>query len=55
MGIADMTRIVTGLLLLAALAACGADGQPIRPTSTPDAETGVTVGGDARMGVVGSN
>jgi hypothetical protein len=50
-----MTRIVTGLLLLAALAACGADGQPIRPTSTPDAETGVTVGGDARMGVVGSN
>ena len=50
-----MTRIVTGLLLLAALAACGADGQPIRPAPSSDAETGVAVGGDARMGVVGGN
>jgi hypothetical protein len=52
-----MTRIVTALLLLAALAACGADGQPIRPEpATPPAatsgESSVTIGGDARMGVV---
>jgi predicted small lipoprotein YifL len=57
MGIADMTRSVTALLLLAALAACGADGQPVRPApATPPAatpgESAVTIGGDARMGVV---
>jgi predicted small lipoprotein YifL len=51
-----MTRIVTALLLLAALAACGADGEPIRPApASPGAETSVTIGGDARMGVVGGN
>ena len=55
-----MTRIVTALLHLGALAACGADGQPIRPApSDPsEASTGestVTIGGDARMGVVGGN
>jgi hypothetical protein len=56
MGIADMTRIVTALLLLAALGACGADGEPIRPTQTSSgAEASVTIGGDARMGVVGGN
>ncbi|MGI1662898.1 argininosuccinate lyase [Palleronia sp. KMU-117] len=46
------------LLLLASLAACGADGAPVPPPSspspsTPGPSTGVSVGGDARIGVVG--
>lgn len=48
-----MTRIVTALLLLAALSACGADGAPVPPAPSPGAQTGVSVGGDARIGVVG--
>ena len=54
------------LAVLILLAACGADGPPVAPAATdvPQApeenlslgsnapETGVTVGGDARVGVV---
>jgi predicted small lipoprotein YifL len=36
--------MISALILLATLAACGADGEPIPP--------GVTVSGDARVGVV---
>lgn len=41
------------LLLLSLLAACGADGAPTPPASA-SAQPGVTVGGDARIGIVGS-
>ncbi|MDR7126237.1 argininosuccinate lyase [Pseudotabrizicola sp. 4114] len=41
-----MTRLVFAVLALGALAACGADGAPERPTP------GVAVTGDARVGVV---
>lgn len=37
-------RALSALLILLALAACGADGEPTAP--------GVSVSGDARMGVV---
>lgn len=42
-------RLCSALLLLATLAACGADGAPTAPKS------GVTVSGDARIGVVVTN
>ncbi|MES2665331.1 MAG: hypothetical protein V4712_04475 [Pseudomonadota bacterium] len=42
-----MTRLIL-LAALLALAACGADGPPLRPgTNTP----GLTLSGDARFGV----
>lgn len=47
-----MTRAAFALLVLTALAGCGADGAPIPPASGAP-QTGVTVGGDARIGVVG--
>ncbi|WP_203232263.1 hypothetical protein [Gemmobacter caeruleus] len=43
-------RITLSLCLLALLAACGADGAPEAPGATP----GVSVSGDARIGVVGT-
>lgn len=46
-------RRATLLVLLTLLAACGADGAPTPPASAT-AQPGVTVGGDARIGVVGS-
>ncbi|SEM68916.1 hypothetical protein SAMN05216227_100199 [Pseudorhodobacter antarcticus] len=39
-------RITLALLTALTLAACGADGAPTAPT-----ETGVTISGDARVGV----
>lgn len=39
-------RIVAALLALAILAACGADGAPLRPGATA-----VTLGGQATIGV----
>lgn len=47
-----MTRAALGLLVLAVLGGCGADGAPVAPSSG-GAQTGVTIGGDARIGVVG--
>lgn len=45
------TRPALALLVLGALAACGVDGEPQPPQ--PKAAPGVTVSGDAQMGVVG--
>jgi hypothetical protein len=47
-----MMRAAIALVVLTALAACGADGAPTAPASS-GTETGVTIGGDARIGVVG--
>jgi hypothetical protein len=44
-----MMRICLSLLLAAALAACGADGEP-----TPPAKAGVSVSGQVKVGVGGS-
>ncbi len=40
------------LLALLALTACGADGDPLPPTKT--VTPGVTISGEARIGVAGS-
>jgi len=40
--------LIAGLVLLS-LAACGVDGPPTAPEATP---TGITISGDARVGVV---
>lgn len=45
-----MTRISAALALLALLGACGADGAP----ETPAAKPGVSISGDARIGMVGT-
>jgi hypothetical protein len=45
-----MKRLVA-LTALALLAACGADGEPQAPTGAPTGP-GVTISGDARIGVV---
>lgn len=42
-------RLVSSLLLLALLAACGADGAP-----TPPVKPGVNVSGQVKVGVGGS-
>lgn len=49
-----MSRIAATLALAALLAACGVEGDPVRPPA-PEGETttGVTVSGDARIGVRG--
>ena len=40
------------MLAVMALAACGVDGPPERPAQKP-AQSGVTISGDARVGVIG--
>lgn len=42
--------VLAALGLLMALAACGVDGPPTRPSDTP--EPGLQVNGEARAGVV---
>lgn len=44
-----MRRSILALASLGLLAACGVDGAPRPPVETP--EPGVTVSGDARIGV----
>lgn len=48
-----MTRVVLAVLLCAPLLGCGADGPPIPPEEEPGRSTGLTVGGEARIGVIG--
>lgn len=42
-------RPLAGLLILTLLAACGADGEPLRPKD--EVKTGITISGSARFGV----
>lgn len=43
-------RVILSFAVLAVLAACGADGAPEAPKPKP----GLSISGDARMGVVGT-
>jgi hypothetical protein len=46
-------RLILPLILLAALAACGADGLPYASdTPEPVAEPGIALSGDAQIGVL---
>lgn len=51
-----MSALITRMALIAALAAplagCGADGEPITPTTRTYGGVNVTVSGDATFGVV---
>lgn len=51
-----MTRLLA-LACLALLPACGVDGPPIPPSQVPaeTPESGVTMSGQARIGIVGGN
>lgn len=44
-------RRVLPVLFLLSLAACGADGEPVPPPAKETAKPGLTVSGDASMGV----
>ncbi|GEM_PF-392278 len=46
-----MMRLISVFLCLAVLAACGADGAPIRPAKAEAVVPGLTVSGEARLGV----
>lgn len=48
-----MTRYIPALALAMLLAACGADAPPERPggQAADQAESGITLSGDARFGV----
>ncbi|MEZ5675249.1 hypothetical protein SAMN06265173_10997 [Thalassovita litoralis] len=43
-------KALAGLMIVALLAACGADGAPVPPREEPT-KTGVTISGSARFGV----
>lgn len=49
-----MSRTMMALGLLAALAACGIDGPPQAPATTVTVKPGVTVSGDAQIGMRGT-
>lgn len=44
-------RLISAVLCLAVLAACGADGAPSRPVKEEAIKPGVSVSGEARLGV----
>lgn len=44
-------RIVTLILILLTLAACGADGEPLAPASRSEPATGLKISGEAKIGV----
>lgn len=46
-----MMRLISVFLCLAVLAACGADGAPTRPAKAEPVTPGLTVSGEARLGV----
>ncbi len=43
------------LALVLALAACGADGAPVAPAAKPAMKPGISVSGDAQIGVLVQN
>lgn len=45
-----MKAALSGLMMIALLAACGADGVPETPSDDP-VKTGITISGSARVGV----
>jgi hypothetical protein len=49
-----MTRLLA-LPLIAFLAACGADGPPVKPSAAPATTSAVTMSGTAKIGVIGGN
>ena len=42
---------ILAVLAVLTLAACGADGAPTKPAAKPATTSGVSISGDARMGV----
>jgi hypothetical protein len=44
-------RIITPILIMLTVAACGADGEPLAPASGNGSATGLTVSGEAKIGV----
>lgn len=46
-------RVLAGLALLVALSACGVDGPPQKPAATTTPPPGVSISGEARMGITG--
>lgn len=44
-------RPALAFALLAGLAACGADGDPVAPQAKPAVKPGLVISGDARVGV----
>lgn len=48
-----MTRTILTLAAIALLSACGVDGPPVQPAATVTVKPGVTVTGDATIGMRG--
>ena len=50
-----LTSTLTALATLLALAACGVDGEPERPTRAEMPEPGISISGSVEFGIVGGN
>ncbi len=46
-----LTRLVVGLVLLAFVAGCGADGAPLPPDDRERPQSGITLSGKMQVGV----